>query len=1056
MKKCFFTVLLCCFCGLVCGAELPLGKFADGQTLITRTAVLPGTDRLDVVRKGFSLSFSCRITGKGDVALIRRAGQFALEIRNGKLQTVLYDTARREHRLSAPEKLPFNRWFQVAYVLEYYSDFAQGEYKYIQKLYMNGKPAASAEYKLELAPAGKKPFEAAMKTGQLGEVRMWDHPLDQAELDRVVKNSKLTALKKQAQQKIRMETFMKADPRYQAWRNGSLLAAFAVRPDKGHPLLAVFDTKTGKEITGKNGFAWDLTGKLGGKTLTLTSEQCSWSIVFEQQSGCVITWKSQRPALTIRSRVALGPEGLTAGIEVENLDKDFILEEVSFPRCRLSRKDGNDTLLFPFQSGAEVRNPTVKRFRFGQKGVYPALFATMQFDAYYAENRGVYLGMEDPCGVTKKHDVTGRNEQGLDIVWGHFVPYAAGITGGNTWRPDFTVRLRVFDGGWFEAGGIYRKFLERGASWWIKELPRRDTPERYRNGTITFTTLPTTDARQRLMNRQLLYLREYLDIPIECVHTNQWYVPMQKGLCWPHSFLYPLPRTLEMLEQFKGKGIVSQVYIDSLLWAMKDGPGGKSDHQFARFGEKYAVKNADGTIPYYKYSLGKFAIECPGAAGWIQYLNKICDELIKIGFLSIYHDQVGTCQPRQCFDPNHGHLLNDPSVWTVKGYRPMMKRMKAKYPHISHSTEDFSEVYADIYDSAYNWRWTCPDLVPVMQSIYCGRVQFVGKETDRDSHGDPESFYAKAAFNLVYGEWVANLAPWELGRADFKRIYIKRLVHLRKALIDYFNAGRMLPPLKYKTPMPLLNAKWGGFYAPAPVQTPVIQSNSFRLGGNTVFIFINTTGKTQKAVPILKGDQPFYRCSWDLPQAVPCTAEQELNLKPYQIELRVCGSRQEADRLQNELKKLASFQDRGRNFDELFMEVKPLKNTLKKGELCTPAFAAGVYHCDRFADGVAIGSFEPGAKISYGEIDFGPERVSEIQLVFGVSPYYQGCSFEFGIQDGNKEIPLGTTPAQKSTGGVRKFITVPLKLSRTLTGKQQIYIRYYGRSWGSNIAGWKY
>lgn len=93
---------------------------------------------------------------------------------------------------------------------------------------------------------------------------------------------------------------------------------------------------------------------------------------------------------------------------------------------------------------------------------------------------------------------------------------------------------------------------------------------------------------------------------------------------------------------------------------------------------------------------------------------------------------------------------------------------------------------------------------------------------------------------------------------------------------------------------------------------------------------------------------------------------------------------------------------------------------------------------------------------TYGEIDFGPERVSEIQLIFGVSPYYQGCSFEFGIQDGNKEIPLGTTPAQKSTGGVRKFITFPLKLSRTLTGKQQIYIRYYGRSWGSNIAGWKY
>ena len=142
MKKWLFTFLLCWFC--VSAAELPLGKYADGQTLITGSAALPGTDRLDAVRKGFSLSFSCRITRKGDTVLIRRSGQFGLVIRNGNLQTVLYDRDGREHRLKTSDKLPSDRWFQIAYVLEYYSDFAQGEYKYIQKLYLNGKPAASA------------------------------------------------------------------------------------------------------------------------------------------------------------------------------------------------------------------------------------------------------------------------------------------------------------------------------------------------------------------------------------------------------------------------------------------------------------------------------------------------------------------------------------------------------------------------------------------------------------------------------------------------------------------------------------------------------------------------------------------------------------------------------------------------------------------------------------------------------------------------------------------------------------------------------------------------
>ena len=635
------------------------------------------------------------------------------------------------------------------------------------------------------------------------------------------------------------------------------------------------------------------------------------------------------------------------------------------------------------------------------------------------------------------------------------MPFAVGASGGNGFQPNLSARLKVYDGEWFEAGAIYREFLEQKADWWIKELPRKDTPERYRNGTITFTTLPTSDARQNLMNRQLLYLREYLDVPIECVHTNSWYETSLYG-GWPHAFLHPLPRTLEMLEAFKDRGIVSQVYCDPMLWAMQGGMDGKGDNQYSKFGKKYAVKNADSTIPFYKYSNGKFAIECPGAKGWIQYLDKIYDRLVEMGFLSIYHDQVATCQPRLCFDPEHGHLLNDPSVWVEKGYRPMMKRLKAKYPHISHSTEDFSEVYADIYDSAYNWRWTCPDLVPVMQSIYCGRVQFVGKEVDRDSHGTPESFYAKTSFNLVHGEWVANLAPWELGRADFKRIFIKRLVHLRKALIDYFNVGRMLPPLKYKEKMPMLESEWGGFYEPAKVPTPVVASNSFRLGENTVFIFINTTAQRQNAIPTLKGDKPFFRCSWDLPEVISCGKEEPLSLKPYQIEIRVSGSLQEAQRIQQVLAKLASFQDMGKDFNLLFMEVKPLKNPLKKGELCSSALVAGIYHCDRSKDGEVIGSFEPGAKISYGEIDFGTEQVDEIQLIFGVSPYYQGCSFEYGLMENERETPLATTAPQKSTGGVRNFITVPLKLSRTISGRQNIYIRYYGRSWGSNLLGWKY
>ena len=121
---------------------------------------------------------------------------------------------------------------------------------------------------------------------------------------------------------------------------------------------------------------------------------------------------------------------------------------------------------------------------------------------------------------------------------------------------------------------------------------------------------------------------------------------------------------------------------------------------------------------------------CTATTFWQKQLVVMAGYSAKNGFNGIYWDQLPCSSPRICWSSEHGHAPGDPTAW-VRGYRTMLKNLRAKYPQMALDGEDHSEVYNDLLDGYMTWRSTEPNHIPMFQSVYGGgRVQFTARAFD--------------------------------------------------------------------------------------------------------------------------------------------------------------------------------------------------------------------------------------------------------------------------------------------------------------------------------------
>lgn len=634
--------------------------------------------------------------------------------------------------------------------------------------------------------------------------------------------------------------------------SGRMALIYVAKPGKTFPLAGMLDRKSNREIFGRNTMSFRLKTLKNSKSADIAANDPAWQkeLVTDGKKA-VLSFRSKTAEVIITQNL-VNPSRLESHIKVNMLDQERLLSAVVFPDLSFARlTSGNDKMVYPCKEGVVVDNPTMKKSpRVRQNMFYPRSYLTMQFGAYYDSKSGIYFAFEDPRGGIKQYYAQGQRGD-LRSFWTGFAPWKAGSNGGNSYDMSGVSVIELYDGEWYEAARIYRKFVSEKADWWVKDLPRKDTPEWFRNCPGWIRVRPITDRTGvEEARRQMLYLREYFELPVG-IHIEDW--DDMRTHHYPH-FDEVFDWTEKFVRDMREKEIYVKPYTNSRLWAVKDGGLCEYDYMFSSHGKKFAVKNPDGTMNYEYYGpeffrkgtpkvQAPFAIMCPGAKGWQDFLVKRSKMLFKVGFHALYHDEIAAANPYLCFDPSHGHLINDPDVW-MRGHRKFMHEIKKQNPDTAHDCEDGAEAFADMLDAFMVWRWY--GITPVFMAVYSGRVQFTGKLFGFNNYNPKleSSFFIKAALQLVNAEHIGwfPLIKMEL---DNRRLFIKKMFHMRNMLLKYFNEGEMLKPVKFIRSAGTISCDWGKYLNDEGLTTTnkIISGIYGRADGMAVMILVNSVGE---------------------------------------------------------------------------------------------------------------------------------------------------------------------------------------------------------------------
>jgi hypothetical protein len=536
-------------------------------------------------------------------------------------------------------------------------------------------------------------------------------------------------------------------------------------------------------------------------------------------------------AFTVRSEMEMTGRRLSMGLSMTNRSPDMVVLQVLFPQLAFKRLErGRDTSVEPYGFGGCRRDPVRRNESYS--GKYPSRFVTMQFGAYYDAEGGVYFAAEDPDAQVKELTIRGRSGQ-LMTSWRWFAGNDG--NGGNHFAITGKAVVEGFNGDWFDAGQIYKRWLEASAPWFPK-LGRPDTPEWYKK--VTMWLYAGRDVRP------YLELQEYLELPLG-LHDYGWSDWGDSGKGFPHHVAREGYR--EQVKSWQAQGFYVKPYMDYYLWSQTDGRDGK-DFEYTKIGLPSAAKNRDGAIadarPYPDVS----TVMCPAAAPFQRKIEKILTDMAGLNVDAIYLDQMAAAPPYVCFDSNHGHALGSGHNWLRDGFWKYLSefrmKLKAAHPKLAFDTEDMAEPYAHLVDGFLAYPSINPlpgsEKLPIHPSIYGGRVQYAGKLCPIP-RGDERPFFAKIGEALVQGETLYRGTPSEILASERRKRFVKQMAHTRQAMLTFFNEGEMARPLTFEN-MPSFTSDWGVKGRVNMLACPVIVHAVWKRPESIALIFVNVTG----------------------------------------------------------------------------------------------------------------------------------------------------------------------------------------------------------------------
>lgn len=849
--------------------------------------------------------------------------------------------------------------------------------------------------------------------------------------------------------------------------NDTALGFLHDKNNKAFYLINLRDLKTSREMIVAKSPLWTLnfTGK--GKTwsvacfsknLTVTEVQ-----IPEKKAAAwhfTVTWRHdaipEEPAdFTVTSSFKFQNGRLEYDLSVKNPDKDIILEGLTFPDIRLRKLDkGTDILLCPQMSGVEYPKPIENNIVYNAN--YPTGRGSMQLGAYYDDKSGIYFAIHDPKARPKVMNFAPIRSN-LQINYNWRIGYEG--NGGNSFTSGCPAVVEVLRGNWYDAGLIYRAWLEKYAPWWTEKLPRQDTPEWFRNMTLWVMGHGTGVNN---LDSSFKTLHNFMELPV----GMHWYV-------WSGQFDRDYPHfnvsaeAEKCFEALRKHDVYVMPYVNGRLWETKDRD--EEDWQYSSVGKALAVKDKKGEPVIEKYSGAEFGVMCPAAKGWQKVQTELYEKLAGYGFNGIYVDQTAAAKAVQCYDPQHGHTLGSEDAWVEKGYWQIMdksrKIFKEKYPNAILTSEDHAEPYVKGFDGVLPWRWMYDGQVPLFPLLYSGRVQFIGRDFGR---ADSAAKYCMIAGQLINGEQLGWMGVGMLtapGNIKFSR-FVRDMAHLRLGMIRFFNEGMMDRPVKFIKPPKTVTSVWGT-HGSKDITTPVIMSSAWKADGIGAFLLVNTSSEVQEQeVEIDTAERGFPNEAVQLlafnseGKEVVKNHEKRFSYKvrmaPYSAQVLLLT----AEKNPKSPAYIKSIEDAFSRISIFAKKAEPPfipKPTAPSasGNWHEAVKSAELFGCSISQKLNAVGWCSSGSAIYCGSIDFGNKPPVAFEAELAVHPDNKHGLLEFVVDDLQKGEVIASIEKLEDTGGYDKFKIFSLPIKNKMTGIHYLFIRFNNSSSACNIKKWR-
>lgn len=584
------------------------------------------------------------------------------------------------------------------------------------------------------------------------------------------------------------------------YRGGGISYGVDVSP-KGISVSQIRDTVEEKILFSGRRPVFSLTVRVleNGKEICVNSEK-GWESVSADENAMIFAGNALIPGVSVIISVSKTEEFLTFDTEVINTNEKLSAYKCDQPSLWFT-KNRNVRFFYPYGCG-ESKVSTIKG-GWNSEQSYPSYGASMQYLAFWNEvtRRGVYYGCHDKAPASKKLCCIGDPHENDFCLksW----QYLTGITDGkNSQKLSGSICMSAFDGDWYDAALIYKKFIEEEALYNSEydENGKKGVPEWLRSTDCWFNTRVIDDGD---FAEDIIKQAEVLGVK-PAIHLYYWHkIPYDND--YPHYF--PVKdNVIPGLKKLHDAGIKVMPYINGRLWDTRD--RGMEDFEFTSVAkpnctkdlngepitESYASKEADGSSVV-------LSVMCPSTTLWQDKVASLVKQLEETGFDGAYIDQIAAAEAKTCTDRTHKHPSGG-GEWWCAAYNTMLERIdRNRGKDFCLTTECTADPFSRHLDAYLTWIWVKNDQVPAFPAIFSDKVLTYGTDfralgkLDYDLFGtiDETGVRIFASQSFLFGQQMGWMTPELFSRMPHQDFFCK-LVRARATFRDYFLAGRVLRP----------------------------------------------------------------------------------------------------------------------------------------------------------------------------------------------------------------------------------------------------------------------